>query len=251
MIYPIAWSQLQPRIGFGWATRVIGFILIATLALPLVIMRPLHYPRKKTSLWNINALFDIPYVLFGLGTLFGYMGIYVVFFYIQLYALSRTDISLQLAFYLLPLVNAGSSLGRILPNLASDYAGTLNMQTIFVFASAVLSLSLIAVRSVKGILAFSVLYGFSTGTFVSLLAPTVASLSTDMGQLGARLSMAFMAGGVGSLVGSPIAGAILSTDGGNNWNMLQMWSGVTLFLSAICFFGARVAKVGTKVALKA
>lgn len=224
---------------------------MATLILPLVVMRPLQYPRNRRSLWDINSLLDVPYVLFGLGTLFGYMGIYVVFFYIQLYAMSRADMSSHLAFYLLALVNAGSSLGRILPNFAADYVGTLNMQTIFISASAVLSLSLIAIRNVKGILAFCVLYGFFTGTFVSLPAPTVASLSKNMAQLGARLSMAFMAAGVGSLVGSPIAGAILSTNGGNNWNMLQLWSGALLVLSALCMLGARIAKVGVKVKSKA
>ncbi|MCJ1383129.1 hypothetical protein MMC17_006242 [Xylographa soralifera] len=251
VIYPIVWTQLEPKIGFGWATRVIGFILMATLILPLVVLRPLQYPHKRRSLLDLKSLLDVPYVLFGLGILFGYMGIYVVFFYIQLYALSNTDMSPYLAFYLLAIISAGSSLGRILPNFAADYVGTLNMQTTFAFASAVLSLSLIAIRNEKGILAFCVLYGFFTGTFVSLPAPTVASLSTNMASLGGRMSMAFMAAGIGSLVGSPIAGAILSTNGGNNWTMLQVWSGILLVLSGVSMLGARIAKVGIKVNSKA
>jgi predicted MFS family arabinose efflux permease len=200
---------------------------------------------------DIKSLLDVPYVFFGFGILFGYMGIYVVFFYIQLYALSRTDITSQMAFYLLALINAGSSLGRILPNFAADYFGPLNMQMIFAFVSAILSLSLIAIKSVKGILAFCVLYGFFTGTFVSLPAPTTASLSTDVSTLGARMSMAFMTAAIGSLVGTPIAGAILATDGGENWSMLQVWSGVLLILSASSMLVARVSKVGAKVKSKA
>lgn len=250
-MYPIAWTQLEPKIGFGWATRVIGFIVMATLILPVVVMRPLQYPEKRRSLWDINSLYDVPYVLFGFGILFGYMGIYVVFFYIELYAMSRAEISSHLVFYLLALINAGSSLGRILPNFAADYVGTLNMQSTFALASAVLSLSLLAIRNVQGILAFCVLYGFFTGTFVSLPAPTVASLSVNTASLGARMSMAFMAAGIGSLVGSPIAGAILATNGGNNWNMLQLWSGALLILSTLFMFGARIAKVGTKLNAKA
>lgn len=148
-------------------------------------------------------------------------------------------------------LNAGSSLGRILPNFAADYVGTLNMQLTFAFASAVLSLSLIAIRNVHGILGFCVLYGFFTGTFVSLPAPTVASLTLNMASLGGRMSMAFMTAGVGSLIGSPIAGAILSTNGGNNWNMLQVWSGVLLVLSSLSMLGARTAKVGAKLNVKA
>ena len=231
---------------------------MATLILPLAVIRPLQYPGKRRSLLDKNSLFDIPYLCFGLGTLFGYMGIYVVFFYIQLYALARTNMTSHLAFYLLALINAGSSLGRILPNFAADYIGTLNMQSIFAFASAILSLSLIAIKTVPGILGFCVLYGFFTGTFVSLPAPTVASLSTTvMASLGARMSMAFMAAGLGSLIGSPIAGAILSANGNRNsngdrneggdsanWSMLQVWSGGLLVLSGLFMLGARVAKVG-------
>ncbi|OCK88046.1 monocarboxylate permease-like protein [Cenococcum geophilum 1.58] len=250
VVYPIVWTQLQPKVGFGWATRVIGFIILATLILPLVVMRPLQYPKTRRSLLDIDSLKDVPYIFFGSGILFGYMGIYVVFFYIQLYAMDRAGMSSYLAFYLPALINAGSSLGRILPNFAADYVGTLNMQMIFAFASAVLSLSLIAIRNVQGILAFCVLYGFFTGTFVSLPAPTVASLSTNMASLGGRMSMAFITAGVGSLIGSPIAGAILSTNGGNNWNMLQVWSGVLLILSTLSMLGARTAKVGAKLNAK-
>ena len=226
-------------------------MVMTTLILPLVVMRPLQYPRKRRNLLDSGSLSDVPYVMFGFGILFGYMGIYVVFFYIQLYALSRTDISPHLAFYLLALINAGSSIGRILPNFAADYVGPLNMQTIFAFASAILSLSLIAITDVKGILAFCVLYGFFTGTFVSLPAPTVASLSVNMASLGARMSMAFMAAGIGALVGSPIAGAILSTNGGDNWDMIQVWSGALLVLSSLSMLGARMIKVGIGINVKA
>ncbi|KAL9078028.1 MAG: hypothetical protein Q9157_003059 [Trypethelium eluteriae] len=251
VIYPITFTQLQPRIGFGWATRVIGFILLITLILPLIVMRPLKYPPKRRSLLDIKALRDVPYVFFGLGILFGYMGIYVVFFYVQLYAMSNADMSPRLAFYLLAIINAGSSLGRILPNFAADKAGTLNMQILFASASSVLSLSLLAIKSVNGVIAFCVLYGFFTGTFVSLPGPTVASLSPDMASLGGRMSMAFMSAGTGLLVGSPVAGAILSSNGGNDWTMLQVWSGILLVLSATCMICAKVAKVGFRFRAKA
>ena len=244
-------TQLQPRVGFGWAVRVIAFILLVTLILPLIVMRPLKYPPKKRSLWDVSALRDVPYVLFGLGTLFGYMGIYVVFFYVQLYAMSIGQMSSHLAFYLLAIISAGSSLGRVLPNFAADYVGTLNMQITFVSASAVLSLALLAIKSTSGIIAFCVLYGFFTGTFVSLPGPTVASLSPDMASLGARMSMAFMAAGTGLLIGSPVAGAILSSHGGNDWNSLQIWSGVLLVLSTLCMSGARIAKTGFNIRSKA
>lgn len=251
VIYPILWTQLQPKIGFGWATRVIGFIMLGTLLLPLFALHPLQYPKNRRSLFDRSSFFDLPYVLFGLGTFFGYMGIYVVFFYIELYAMSRASVSTSMGFYLLAIINAGSSLGRVLPNFAADYVGTLNMQTSFAFCAAILSLVLLAIRDTSGIIAFCVLYGFFTGTFVSLPAPTVASLTPNLASLGGRMSMAFMAAGLGSLVGSPIAGAILATNGGENWVGLQVWAAALLVLSTVTMVGARTAKVGFKFYAKA
>ena len=179
------------------------------------------------------------------------MGIYVVFVYVQLYAAAMAAVSPYLTFYLLAIINAGSSLGRVLPNFAADYIGTLNMQVLFVSVSAVLSLCLLAIHATSGILAFCVLYGFFTGTFVSLPGPTVASLSPNLAFLGGRMSMAFLSAGTGLLVGTPVAGAILATNGGDNWTMLHVWSGALLVLSGLCMLGARVAKVGSRVLRKA
>ena len=222
-----------------------------TLILPLVVIRPRNYSAKRRSLLDLSALRDVPYVLFGCGILLGYMGIYVVFVYVQLYAVATAGVPSELAFYILAIINAGSSLGRVLPNFAADHIGTLNMQVLFVSAAAVLSLSLLAIHATSGILAFCVLYGFFTGTFVSLPGPTVASMTSNLTFLGGRMSMAFMAAGTGLLVGTPVAGAILATGGGNNWTMLQIWSGTLLVLSAVCMLGARVAKVGWGLLKKA
>ena len=53
-----------------------------------------------------------------------------------------------------------------------------------------------------------------------------------------------MAAGVGSLVGSPIAGAIWATEGGDNWTVLQVWSGGLLVLSALSVLGERIVEMG-------
>ena len=86
------------------------------------------------------------------------MGIYVVFVYIQLYAAETAGVSSKLTVYLLAVINAGSSLGRVLPNFAAVYIGTLNMQVLFVSVAAALSEALLAIHASEGILAFCVRY---------------------------------------------------------------------------------------------
>ncbi|EQL38268.1 hypothetical protein BDFG_00635 [Blastomyces dermatitidis ATCC 26199] len=39
VIYLIIFTRLQPRIGFAWATRVLGYIVLATQLLPLILMK--------------------------------------------------------------------------------------------------------------------------------------------------------------------------------------------------------------------
>ncbi len=76
-------------------------------------------------------------------------------------------------------------------------------------------------------------------------------MSPNLAVLGARMSMAFMSAGTGLLVGTPVAGAILATGDGDDWIMLQVWSGSLLVLSGLCMVGARVAKVGWGLLRKA
>ena len=93
-------------------------------------MRSRQYPQKRRTLldlWDKNSPLDLPYVLFGFRMLLDHMSNYVVFFHIQLYGMSRADVSAHLCFYLLAFSTPGLSLGRILPNFATDYVETLNL----------------------------------------------------------------------------------------------------------------------------
>ena len=52
IIYPIVFYKLEPRIGFAWATRVIGFMALATLSLSLSLMRIRVLPNRGALSWN-------------------------------------------------------------------------------------------------------------------------------------------------------------------------------------------------------
>ncbi|TVY56138.1 Fujikurins efflux protein, partial [Lachnellula cervina] len=47
ILYPIIFYKLEPRIGFGWATRVIAFIALATLSISAATMRVRVLPPAK------------------------------------------------------------------------------------------------------------------------------------------------------------------------------------------------------------
>lgn len=76
VIYPIVFHKLQPSIGFGWATRVIGFMELATLAVPCIVMKVRMLPDTKRKLFDWTAFKEAPYALFVLGGTIGFAGLY-------------------------------------------------------------------------------------------------------------------------------------------------------------------------------
>ncbi len=113
IIYPILFQNLQTRIGFPWATRVMAFIILATLIMPIICMKVRVKPGAARKLIDRSAWQEAPFLLLSVAEFFGFMGLYIPFFYVQLYAIEKTDIEEHLAFYLLTLLNAGSLFGRI------------------------------------------------------------------------------------------------------------------------------------------
>lgn len=112
VIYPIVFHKLLPQIGFAWTTRVLGFIILATMIVPNVCMRVRVLPAKKRSLLDLDA-FRIPaYSLNCVGFFLGFMGLYMPFFYAQVYAIQRHITNENLAFYLLAVMNSTSTFGR-------------------------------------------------------------------------------------------------------------------------------------------
>ncbi|PQE10385.1 major facilitator superfamily transporter protein [Rutstroemia sp. NJR-2017a WRK4] len=242
VMYPIVFTQLQPRIGFGWATRIIAFIILSTSAIPLLVMKSRTVASPWRTVLDRTAFRDIPYILLNTGLLFGFMGLWIIFYYIQLYALNRSSVSPNLASYLLVIINAASLPGRLLPGFYADRVGSINVQAVVAASSAILTFCLIAIRSTAGLIIYSLLYGFSAGAFMGLPAAGVARLSEDHSKIGIRLGMTLGFVGFGVLVSNPIAGAILAVDG--SWTGLIVWCGALLTASTLSMAASRIAKVG-------
>ncbi|WFD32975.1 hypothetical protein MSPP1_004032 [Malassezia sp. CBS 17886] len=243
VVYSIAFYRLVQSVGFGWSTRILGFIALATLIFSNAVLRPRLGPATRRSLFAFSALRELSFCLLLLGILLGYMGAYVPYYYISLYASARTGMDEELAFYMIAVINAASALGRILPNLVADSVGPLNVLIPFAGASTVLGFAWLGVQNTGGLIVFSILYGFVTGAYVSLPPATVASLTKDLHQIGARVGMCFMMGGIGMLIGNPIAGALVDTESGTYWKA-QVYCGACLAGSTAAFVLSRATLVG-------
>lgn len=79
-----------------------------------------------------------------------------------------------------------------------------------------------------------------------MLPPSLGSLTEDLSKMGVRMGMVFSICGLALLVGQPLAGVLISADGGN-YLYTQMYSGASMTLGVVFMIGARVAKMGWKL----
>lgn len=177
------------------------------------------------------------------------MGFYGPVYYLQPYAIEKGITTAQFGFYLLPILNAASVPGRIVPNYVADYAGPLNILTPCALITGILALCWIGVHDLSGTIVFAVMYGFFSGGFVSMPPVAITSLTTDMSRLGTRMGQCFFFSAFGLLCGTPVSGAILDATG--NWLGVQLFSGFTIFITGCLLIACRVTAKGWKINIKA
>lgn len=241
VIYPIIFHNLEPKIGFGWTTRALGFIFLATLSISIIIMRMRVKPAQKRKLMDLAAFREKPYMFFTIGLFFGFMGLNIPFYYISTYAIDEHIMSSNSAFYMLSVINAASIFGRIIPNYFADKTGPLNIIVPGTFIAAIVAFGWTGIHSVGGIVVFALLYGFSTGMLVSIPPTIIVSLSPHMGVVGTRMGMTFAIAGLGLLIGTPVAGQILLHSG---YVGTIAFCGALLLATVVWFAVARLCKTG-------
>ena len=249
IIYPIVFFQLQPRIGFPWATRVLGFIVLATQGIVLALMRTRAKPGPMRKLFDISAFKEPPFAIFTAAMFFAFVGTYIPFFYASDYTLHVKGATPALSFYMLSIMNAGSVFGRIIPNLVADKTGPLNIVTPCAMLAGVMAFIWIGVHSVGGMVAFSALYGFFSGCIVSIPPTVIAMLSPRLEIIGTRMGTVFSVASLGLLVGTPVGGAILGDTG--HYVGIQAFGANAVMIASVLYATTRVLARGSKLRVQA
>lgn len=235
VIYPIVFNQLEPRIGYGWSVRIIGFIALVTLAIPCAVIKPRSRAPGKRKIFDISIIREKPFACFNLATFFGFVGQYIPYFFIEQYANMH---GIRYGFWLLTILSAGSIPGRILPSLIADkFLHPLVVLATCTAGATILAFCWIAITdSFPGLLIWCLLYGFCSGAFVSLQGAAVASMTKDLRTIGTRFGINMFCGALGILIGSPVGGAIFPT----SWPGAQVFCAVMLLASTASIVGTYV-----------
>ncbi|KAF7342228.1 Riboflavin transporter MCH5 [Mycena venus] len=231
VIWPIVLNQLSRRMAsFSNAVRVTGalaglLLIIANLVMktkvhPTATGTTAPKPKLKVILtdWAFMSSIGGAFVV-GLGLFFPY-------FYLQLYAVDK-GIDANIAFYVLAIMNAGSVGGRILPNFVADRVGPYNMLIPCLAISSALTFSIFGLKTCAAVIVFAALYGFWSGSYVSLIPTLIVQSASHCGEHGTRMGVAFSFVSVSMLIGTPISGALLhSADGNYIWYRPIVFCGV-------------------------
>ncbi|KAJ5797808.1 uncharacterized protein N7503_007104 [Penicillium pulvis] len=251
IIYPIVLNQLIGPLGFGWAVRVIGFIALGTLLIPIAVMRQRVKPPRARSLVDWSAFTDVPYMTFVLTSLIAFMGLFVLLFYISYFGGATGITDTSMSFYILPILNAGSFFGRTVPNALADKTGSFNLIAPCCILVGILILCMLAVTTQAGLIVIAVLSGFFSGALIGLPPLCFVALTKDKSKIGTRIGMGFGMIGLGVLAGGPAGGAILAHSGNTNWHGVWIFGGVSALVAGFMYAGVRVALYGFRVGVKA
>jgi MFS family permease len=139
--------------------------------------------------------------------------------------------------------NFSSIFGRVLPGIIADKFGRFNVMIVTTAFSTIIVLGLwLPSASNAPIIVFCVLYGFSSGAFVSMLPSLVAQIS-PIREIGVRNGTIFLCVAFAGLTGNPIGGALLSNGHGSFLHM-QIFCGVTMAAGTCTFVAARWVQCG-------
>lgn len=249
IVYPITFRQLEKHVGFGWATRAIAFIALGTLMFSITVMKQRVMPKQKRDLFDFSGFKEAPYTIYCFGMFLAFASFYTPVYYIQPYAISTGITNTSFGFYLLPILNAASVPGRIIPNFIGDYIGPLNVLIPAAFMTGIMALIWIGVTSFAGIITFACFYGFFSGAFVSIAPVAIVVLTPDLRKIGTRMGHSFFISSFGLLIGTPVSGAILESTG--RYLGVQLFAGIVLVATGSMFLASRFCKVGWKFIVKA
>lgn len=240
IFFPLVMAQVLPKIGFGWTVRIIGFTQLAFLVCATFLIRSrLNHPKtikgRKIVFFDFAAFKDPAWAWFTAGCFIQLLGLWAPINYLASYAIAHR-FSTSMAFNLLAFLNAGSFFGRIIPGILGDKFGRFTTFVLFSSLSGFLILAVWSqVENHAGVIAFAILYGISSGAFLSMYPACVAQIS-PIEKIGLRLGTLNFTASIGSIISLPISGALVH---GTNFSTLIYFAGAFMLAGGAILTVAR------------
>ncbi|KAF1818587.1 monocarboxylate permease-like protein [Dissoconium aciculare CBS 342.82] len=241
VIIPIVLSELlnSSSLGFGWSVRIVGFLILPFMIFAVATVRA-RLPPRKSSFWIPSAYKNKTYMLLIAVLFFMFIGMFTPLFYLPTYAVSR-GMNPTLAGYLLAILNAASTFGRIIPGVLADKYGRLNMFALGGIVSGVIIFFMNSVTDNAGLIVYAAFFGFASGTIISGASAAFSTCTSDPRDIGTYMGMGMSISALGGLIGPPINGVMV--------DRYQSFFQVAMLSGTLCVVGGIIAAL-TKLTTK-
>lgn len=245
-LVPIMVTRLLPHIGFPWMMRTIAFMFGGLLIIAMLTLesRTKPVPRPVTAMEFLRPLREPAFLFNALGSFFFFWGVFLPFNFLILEG-QHFGMDATLAQYLIAILNGASVFGRVIPGWLGDKIGRFNIMIITTTLSTILVLAMWIPSTGNGpIIAFAALFGFTSGTFVSM-APALVVQISKVQDIGVRTGTSFFIISIAALTGNPIAGQLITKDNGG-YLYMQIFCGLTMAVGAGLIGASRIAQGGLR-----
>ncbi|KAJ9134511.1 MFS general substrate transporter [Coniochaeta hoffmannii] len=250
VIFPLMLQSLFERVGWAWAVRILGFVCLALTVAANFLIRSRLPPREGASVHPDPGIFlNRAFALTTAAVFLLEFALFIPLTYISSYALAQ-GFGEAFSFRIVTVLNAGSVVGRVVPGWYADVIGPFNANMISVAVTVVACFGvwLPAGGTTAGLVVFAVLFGFTSGSNISLVPVSIGRLCRTQ-EYGRYYATCYTIVSVAALIGIPIAGRILTACHGDYWGLI-VTTGVVYVAALVAFGGAKVAAVGWDVRAK-
>lgn len=258
IIFPIMLRKLYNEVGFSWAIRITAFVCLACLLFSMKFARerkkPVREPFRSTremiqwyasSSLNWRYFLEAKFLFAALAASFAECSLTAAATYLTSYSLARGN-SESVSYSLITATNALGILGRYVPAYFADrWLGRFNVAIMTISMAALCNFILwLPFGGHIGLLwAYVCLYGFATGSILSLNPVCIGQISSTQ-DFGKRYSTACLLEAIITLPVIPIGGAIVGNGSIANYNKFIIFVSVLMAAGAGCYAIARYLCTG-------
>ncbi|ROW01303.1 hypothetical protein VMCG_05981 [Cytospora schulzeri] len=253
IVMPLMLRKLLPSVGWAWSIRILGFLIAAVLLVgSMCLQHPLpqqtseasEQQRRKRVALNFMALTSGTFTFVTIGIAALEFAIFGVFGLLPTYA-AVAHFPASTGFSLVAIANGASTVGRLLPGFAGDYFGHFNVLLCMIVCATVFTGAILVPygsTSLEALYAFSGLWGFASGSFISL-TPVCMGKTCGTEDYGRYFGTMYFFVSFSLLLAVPMGGQMLSTFGTRA--LAELYVGIVL-LGGVCFMIARQLLHGKK-----
>ncbi|SCU86785.1 LADA_0E00276g1_1 [Lachancea dasiensis] len=258
VVFPLMLRSLYSTVGFQWALRILALVCVCCLMCSIAFAKEKDKSqaepfsnRAEALKWYFGSALNWRYfcewkfLFAALGMSFAENSLTASSTYLASYSLAQGN-SQEVSYALIAATNAIGILGRYIPGyLADKYTGRFNMVIITVFFAAVFNLALWLPLggNVNALWAYSILYGFSAGSILSLTPVCIGQISRTA-DFGKRYASAYLLEALMTIPVIPIGGAIIGPGEITNYNNFIVYTSLMMVAGSACFAISRHFCVG-------